>query len=79
MFDNATRKVDELGRIVLPQELRKDYNINSGDAIDICIDNGNIVLRKAEEHCVICNNTNGLTTTNGKPICDSCRKTIKGE
>ena len=45
----ATRKIDELGRIVIPKELRKKYQIDTGTAVDICADtNGQIVLRKSE-------------------------------
>lgn len=77
MFVVTARKIDELGRIVLPKELRDEYALKCGEEIDICIDNGNIVLRKSEEHCVICNNTDSLTKINGKSICNLCRIVIK--
>jgi transcriptional pleiotropic regulator of transition state genes len=74
----VTRKVDELGRIVLPVELRDKYGIEVGDAFDICTDeNGNIVLRKAQKYCVFCKSTDDLTEVMGKSICNSCRKLIK--
>ena len=48
------RKVDELGRIVLPKELRQTLNINERDPIEIFVDNSSIILQKYEPACMFC-------------------------
>ena len=73
----STRKVDELGRIVTPHELRSENDIGSGDGLDfIAADNGDIILRKPEKYCAICKSTSGLTSILGKSICKSCKEII---
>jgi len=70
-----TRKVDELGRVVLPLELRKAHNIDVGATIDICVnDNDQIVLVRSEPHCKICGVTEDLKEikNNKKFICPAC-------
>ena len=54
------RKVDELGRIVLPKELRQTLNINERDPIEIVADNSSIILQKYEPVSMFCNNTNDM-------------------
>ena len=74
----ATRKVDELGRIILPAEIRSNYEIKTGEEIDICVDeNGRVVLRKSMKRCVFCQGTEKLTEIMRKPVCASCIETIK--
>lgn len=51
-----TRKVDELGRIVIPIETRRLLGINEGDSLQIFIDNDKIILKKYQPGCIICNN-----------------------
>jgi len=46
-----TRKVDSLGRIVLPIELRKEFDIGDRSVVDICVNDNQIVLRKNEPSC----------------------------
>lgn len=72
-----TRKVDELGRLVLPAELRASLGIESRDAVDIYTDDsGNIILHKSMQRCVFCNGTDGLIEVMGKWVCISCKETI---
>lgn len=66
------RKVDELGRIVLPIELRRTMEIGERDALEIYVDGANIVLRKYEPSCIFCSNARGITTYKGKNICQDC-------
>jgi transcriptional pleiotropic regulator of transition state genes len=56
----VVRKVDELGRIVLPKELRTILNINERDSIEIFTDNDKIILQKYQPACVFCNNANDI-------------------
>jgi transcriptional pleiotropic regulator of transition state genes len=74
----ATRRVDELGRIVLPAELREKYGIEAGAMFEICTNgNGEIILRKSQRCCVFCKSTDELTEVMGKSICNSCKQIIK--
>jgi AbrB family transcriptional regulator, transcriptional pleiotropic regulator of transition state genes len=58
MSSGVSRKVDRLGRVVLPAELRKDLEINEGDLVDIAVDDdGRIVLEKVAQRCVFCRAT----------------------
>lgn len=66
------RKVDELGRIVLPIELRRTLGIEERDALGIYLDGNSIVLKKYEPSCVFCGETNHLSPFRGKVICDAC-------
>lgn len=66
------RKVDELGRIVLPIELRRTLDIDVRDSLEIYLDGGRIVLQKYENACVFCNSARGLSNYMGKNICKDC-------
>lgn len=60
------RRVDELGRIVIPIELRDKFGIAEKDPIEIFIDGSNIILRKFEPNCILCGSSKGLTTYKDK-------------
>ena len=66
------RKVDELGRIVLPIELRRTLDISEHDEMEIYIENDQIILKKYEHNCVFCSATQGLMQYKGKFICSKC-------
>lgn len=66
------RKVDELGRIVLPMEIRKLMDINIKDSIEIYTDDDKIVLTKYHPACIFCNNADDVLFFGGKRICRSC-------
>ena len=71
------RKVDELGRIVLPIELRRTLNIEEKDALEIYVDENTIMLKKYEPACVFCGNADDIVYFNNKRVCTSCLKKIK--
>lgn len=71
------RKVDELGRLVLPVELRRVLDISNKDPIEIFVDEYAITLRKYEPACVFCGSANGMTVLHGKNVCDTCAKDLK--
>lgn len=71
------RKVDELGRVVIPIELRTQFNIAEKDPIEIFVEEDRIVLRKYEKSCLFCENTKKLSEYKGKLICNKCLKQIK--
>ena len=70
------RKVDELGRIVLPIELRRTLDIEERDALEIYLDGDKIVLQKYESTCLFCGSDRGLVSYKGKNICSECAKEI---
>ena len=72
------RKVDELGRIVLPAEIRQSMDINVRDALEIFTDEGRIILQKYEPSCVFCTNVDGIVLYKNKRICAECLATLKG-
>ncbi len=66
------RKIDELGRIVLPIELRRTLNIGERDPLEIYVDGDAIILRKYEANCVFCDNTQDIIVYKGKYVCKGC-------
>lgn len=66
------RKVDELGRIVLPIELRRTMDIAERDELEIFIENDRVVLQKYEPSCVFCGSSQGLRNYRGKNVCQEC-------
>ena len=66
------RKVDELGRIVLPIELRRTLDIAEKDSLEIYVDGAAIVLRKYEPSCIFCQSATDIVSFNGKNICKKC-------
>lgn len=63
------RRVDELGRIVLPVELRR--------TLEIYVDGASIVLRKFRPNCIFCNNSRGVSEFRGKNVCQKCLKELQ--
>ena len=72
----VVRKVDELGRIVLPIELRRTYNIEEKDALEIYVDGDSIILKKYEPACIFCGNAKNINNYKGKNICVECKAEI---
>ena len=71
------RKVDELGRIVLPMELRRTLSIKKEDPIEIFVDGSSIILRKYEPACIFCGSASDVVNIRGKNICRSCVEEMK--
>ncbi len=71
------RKVDELGRIVLPIELRRVLDISVKDELEIYMENDRIILQKYEPACVFCTSSKGLESHNGKNVCGDCLRALK--
>lgn len=68
----VVRKIDELGRIVIPKEVRKKLDLAEKDPMEIFIDGPSIVLKKLESGCIFCNNSKNLTVYKDKLICKKC-------
>jgi len=68
----VARKVDQLGRVVLPAEVRRQFGIRPGDMIEISVDSDAIVLSKVEDRCVFCTGAADLIEFSGKLVCPGC-------
>ncbi len=71
------RKVDELGRIVLPIELRRTFDISEGDKLEIYVVDDSIILKKHEPCCTFCADTTDLFVFKGKNVCPNCIKELQ--
>lgn len=71
------RRVDELGRVVIPIELRRTLDIAEGDGLEIYVDGEQIILKKYEPACIFCGNARDVVNYKGKNICKSCLGDIK--
>lgn len=70
------RRVDDLGRVVIPVELRRVYGIDERDSLEIFTQGDQIVLRKYQPLCVFCGSGVGTMAFQGKTICSSCRSNL---
>ena len=70
------RKIDELGRVVIPMELRHQYKINEKDPLEIFVDGSSIILKKHEQSCTFCGSTKKVEGFGDKLICPKCIEKI---
>ena len=71
------RRVDELGRIVLPIEMRRTLDIAERDSLEIYVDGPSVILKKYAPCCIFCNDDTGIHTFHGKNICVNCMKELR--
>ena len=71
------RKIDELGRIVIPIELRRTLNIDVKDPLEIYVEGNSIILRKYEPTCVFCGDGKDVVRVHDKNVCRKCLKEIQ--
>ena len=71
------RKVDELGRIVLPIELRRTLDVAEKDSLEIYVDGNTIILKKYEPACIFCGDARDVENYKGKNICTNCMSELK--
>lgn len=71
------RKVDELGRVVIPIELRRSLDIDVKDALEIFVDGEQIVLKKYAPACIFCGQAKDVTSFKGKNICPACFEELR--
>ena len=71
------RKVDELGRVVLPIELRRTLDIAEKDSLEIFVEGNHIILKKYEPACVFCNDVDGVINFKGRNVCKPCINELK--
>lgn len=73
------RKVDNEGRVVLPAGMRKNYNIKTGDFLEVFVDGENLVLKKFNSGCFFCGEMSDLIHLEKFDVCKACGKKIIGK
>ena len=71
------RKVDELGRIVLPIEMRRTLDIAEKDALEIYVEGSSVILKKYKPSCIFCDPAKDVSEFKGKNVCPKCLKELK--
>lgn len=71
------RKVDELGRIVLPIEMRRTLDIAEKDSLEIYVEGSSIILKKYKPSCIFCDTNKDIQQFKGKNVCPKCLREIK--
>jgi transcriptional pleiotropic regulator of transition state genes len=77
MESGIARKIDDLGRIVIPAETRKLFNIREGDHLFISVEGGSIVIRKMTDTCTFCGTDVKVKQFKDKGICSGCRSQLR--
>ncbi len=70
------RDIDEMGRIVIPKELRKAFDMNVKDPVEIFTDGDCVILKKYNPGCTFCGSVNGLRMFKQKLVCDDCAEAL---
>lgn len=71
------RPIDDLGRIVLPMELRKVMDIKKKDSLEIYVDSDKIILQKHQPSCIFCKSLDNIRDFKGKNVCANCAEELK--
>ena len=75
----VVRKLDELGRIVIPIELRRTMDIALRDTLEIFVEDDKIILKKYHPACIFCNDARDVVYYKDKMICKRCLEQLKKE
>lgn len=73
----VVRPVDQLGRVVIPIELRRNMGIQTDDSLEIFVDGQYIMLKKYEPACIFCGSNDEIKQVKGKNICGKCIAEMK--
>lgn len=76
MIYKTYKSIDPVGRIVIPKDFRDAVGFREGEDLLIEVEDGRIVLSKAEQTCVFCEKTSGLRSYMGKTVCENCIKAL---
>ena len=71
------KKIDELGRILIPKEIRSSMELDSKDSLEIFVENDRIILQKYEPSCIFCKNADNVVFFEGRRICSDCLSKLK--
>ena len=72
----VVRKIDELGRIVLPSELRRVFGIHEGDELEISVDGERVILEKRHDVCIFCSADDAAIHYKDRLICENCAREL---
>jgi len=75
----VVRKIDDLGRIVIPIELRRTLNLDIKDPVEIYTEGEMIILKKYQPDCIFCGNADNIQVIKGKNVCKKCLQELKGD
>ena len=70
------RRVDELGRVVIPIEIRNKFEIAEKDPIEIYVEGSSIILKKFEQNCIFCGSTKDLVEYKDRLVCSKCAENL---
>ncbi len=73
----VVRKIDELGRIVLPSELRRVFGIHEGDELEISVDGEQVILQKRQDVCLFCGTERTAVEFKGRRVCEACMRELR--
>lgn len=76
MIYKTYKPIDPVGRIVIPKDFRDAVGFSEGEDLLIEVEDGRIVLSKAEQTCIFCEKTKGLKSYKGKTVCENCIKAL---
>lgn len=71
------RRIDELGRFVIPMEMRNKLDISNNDKLEIYVEGTSIILKKYQPDCVFCGSSKNILEYKGKNICEKCLGEMK--
>ena len=71
------RRVDELGRLVIPKEMRKKMNIADNDPVEIFVDGEKIIITKYTPFCTFCQSDERVTEFKGRNVCRACLEEMR--
>ena len=79
MTIGTTRRIDQLGRVVVPVELRRTLAIREGDLLEVTAEDGLLILRKVAPECALCGRPDNLMDLHEKSVCRECVREIRLE
>ena len=71
------KKIDEMGRVVIPKDIRQAINVDHGDVLQFFVEDDSIIMKKFSDACVFCGSDESLTELNGKHVCAECIAKLK--
>lgn len=75
----TTRRIDQLGRVVVPAEFRRTMGIREGDLLEVTSEDGRLILRKVAPECALCGRADDLIDLHAKHVCRDCVQEIRHE
>lgn len=76
MAYTSYKKIDDVGRVVLPKDVREELGLRINDMLKIEVENNSIIIKKADESCLFCGKGEGIKRYMGKTVCESCIKNL---